>query len=55
MTRATKSYQTAHIFAVIIVIVAVSLALFGIVALLDRILLKWKYHPIDEYLEPEKK
>ena len=55
MTRATKSYQTAHIFAVIIVIVAVSLALFGIVALLDRILLKWKYHPIDEYLEPQKK
>ncbi|MEN6444536.1 MAG: ABC transporter permease [Candidatus Cloacimonas sp.] len=52
MTRATKSYQTAQVFAVILVIVALSLALFGIVALLDRILLKWKYHTIDEYLEP---
>lgn len=54
MTRATKSYQTAHVFAVIIVIVAVSIALFGMVALLDRILLKWKYQTIDEYLEPIK-
>jgi len=26
-----------------------------VVALLDRILLKWKYHPVDEYLEPEKR
>jgi len=52
MTRATKSYQTAHVFAVVIVIIALSMALFGIVALLDRLLLKWKYYSEDEYLEP---
>ena len=55
MTRATKSYQTAHVFAVIIVIVAVSLALFGMVALLDRILMKWKYYSEAEYIEPAKR
>ncbi|PKN73684.1 MAG: ABC transporter permease [Candidatus Cloacimonetes bacterium HGW-Cloacimonetes-3] len=51
MTRATKSYQTAHVFAVIVVIILLSMLLFGIVALLDRILLKWKYQHEDEYLE----
>lgn len=53
MTRATKSYQTAHVFAVIIVIVLLSMLLFGIVALLDRILLRWKYQHEDEYLEAD--
>ncbi len=52
MTRATKSYQTAHVFAVILVIITLSMALFGIVALFDRWLLSWKYLPSDEYLEP---
>jgi len=52
LIRATKSYQTAHVFAVIIVIVALSMLLFGIVALLDRLLLAWKYQRTDEYLEP---
>ena len=52
MTRATKAYQTAHVFAVILVIVAISMAFFGIVVLLDRWLLAWKYLPSDEYLEP---
>jgi ABC-type nitrate/sulfonate/bicarbonate transport system permease component len=51
MTRATKAYQTAHVFAVIIVIVLLSMLLFGIVALLDRLLLRWKYQHEDEYLE----
>ncbi|MDD2229028.1 MAG: ABC transporter permease [Candidatus Cloacimonetes bacterium] len=51
MTRATKAYQTAHVFAAIVVIVLLSMLLFGIVALLDRLLLKWKYQHEDEYLE----
>ncbi len=52
MTRATKSYQTAHVFAVILVIIALSMSLFGIVALLDRLLLSWKYYGEEQYLEP---
>lgn len=51
MIRATKSYQTAHVFAVIIVIILLSMALFGVVAILDRLLLKWKYLHEDEYDE----
>lgn len=54
MTRATKSFQTAHVFAAIIVIIAVSMALFGIVAVLDRIFLSWRYQHQDEYIEPKK-
>jgi ABC-type nitrate/sulfonate/bicarbonate transport system permease component len=52
MTRATKSYQTAHVFAVIIVIVLLSMALFGLVAICDRLLLSWRYSRNYEYLEP---
>ena len=52
MTRATKSFQTAHVFAVILIIVALSMALFGIVALLDRILLAWHYKKQAEYEDP---
>ena len=55
MTRATKSYQTAHVFAVIMVIVLLSMALFGLVTLFDRLLLSWRYSPNDEYLEPKTK
>lgn len=51
MTRATKAYQTAHVFAVILVIIALSMLLFGVVALLDRLLLSWKYQKEDEYIE----
>ncbi len=54
MTRATKSFQTAHVFAVIIVIIALSMALFGIVAALDRFFLSWRYQHHDEYIEPKK-
>jgi ABC-type nitrate/sulfonate/bicarbonate transport system permease component len=53
MTRATKAYQTAHVFAVILVIIALSMLLFAIVMLLDRLLLKWKYHREDEYLDTD--
>lgn len=49
LTRATKSFRTAHVFAAILAIVALSLALFGIVALLDRVLLSWHYKKLDEY------
>ena len=52
MTRATKSFQTAHVFAVILIIVALSMALFGLVALLDRILLAWHYKKQAEYEDP---
>ncbi len=52
MTRATKSFQTAHVFAVILIIVALSMALFGIVALLDRVLLAWHYKKQAEYEDP---
>lgn len=54
MTRATKSFHTAHVFAVIIVIIALSMLLFGIVALLDRIFLSWRYQHKDEYIEPKR-
>ena len=52
MTRATKSFHTAHVFAVILVIIAVSMGLFGIVAALDRVFLAWRYKHQDEYTEP---
>lgn len=55
MTRATKSFQTAHVFAVIGVIIALSMTLFGIVAILDRIFLSWRYQHQDEYIEPKKR
>ncbi|MCB5257448.1 MAG: ABC transporter permease [Candidatus Cloacimonadaceae bacterium] len=54
MTRATKSFHTAHVFAVIIVIILLSMTLFGIVALLDRFFLRWRYQHMDEYVEPKK-
>jgi len=54
MTRATKSFQTAHVFAVIGVIIALSMALFGIVAILDRVFLSWRYQHHDEYIEPKR-
>jgi ABC-type nitrate/sulfonate/bicarbonate transport system permease component len=53
MIRATKSFQTAQVFAVIFVIVALSMLLFGIVSILDRILLRWRYQHLDTYEEPE--
>jgi ABC-type nitrate/sulfonate/bicarbonate transport system permease component len=41
------------VFAVIIVIVLVSMTLFGIVAALDRFFLSWRYQHKDEYIEPK--
>lgn len=49
MTRATKSFQTAHVFAAMLVIAMLSMALFGIVALLERLLLSWHFQKIAEY------
>ena len=49
MTRATRSYRTDHVFAVILVIVLLSMSLFGIVLLLNRILLRWHFRKIEEY------
>jgi ABC-type nitrate/sulfonate/bicarbonate transport system permease component len=49
MTRATKSYQSAHVFAIIIVIIVFSLLLYGLVVLLERILLRWRFTHLAEY------
>jgi len=49
MTRATKSYRTDHVFAVILVIILLSMTLFGIVLLLNRIFLRWHFRKIEEY------
>lgn len=51
MTRATKSFQTAHVFAVIILTIILSMTLFATVTISERILLSWKYVKKDEYLE----
>ncbi len=52
MTRATKSFQTAQVFAIIFTVVVLSTLLFGIIVLLDRFFLAWRYQHQDEYLEP---
>jgi len=49
LTRATKSFRTAHVFAAIVVIILLSLLMFGCVALLDRLLLGWHYKKLDEF------
>ncbi len=49
LTRSTKSFRTEQVFAAIFLIILLSLLLFGIVALLDRILLAWHYKKLDEY------
>jgi ABC-type nitrate/sulfonate/bicarbonate transport system permease component len=43
MQRATNSFATAQVFAAIVVTAALSLALFGLVSLLERLALPW-YH-----------
>lgn len=52
MTRATKSFQTADVFAVIFTIILLSMLLFGVISLLDRLLLRSRRQHQDEYLEP---
>lgn len=49
LTRSTKSFRTEQVFAAIILIILMSLTMFGIVALLDRLLLGWHYKKLDEY------
>ncbi|MDD4224354.1 MAG: ABC transporter permease [Candidatus Cloacimonetes bacterium] len=49
LTRSTKSFRTEQVFAAIILIILLSLLLFGIVALLDRLLLGWHYKKLEEY------
>lgn len=51
MTRATKSYQTAHVFAIIILISFFSLLLYGLVLLLERLVLKWRFTRLSEYID----
>lgn len=54
MTRATKSYQISHVFAIILIISVFSLILYGFVLLLERIFLKWKFTHLEEYLDKQK-
>jgi len=49
LTRSTKSFRTEQVFAAILLIILLSLALFGLVSLLDRLLLGWHYKKLDEY------
>jgi len=55
MTRATKSYQTAHVFAIIIIISVFSLLLYGLVVLIERIMLKWQFKHLEEYIDTSKR
>ncbi|MBW6514677.1 MAG: ABC transporter permease [Candidatus Syntrophosphaera sp.] len=49
LTRSTRSFRTAHVFAAILVIILLSMLMFGIVSLLDRILLSWHYKKMEDY------
>ncbi len=51
MSRSTKSFQTDHVFAIIVMIIVISMLLFLLISLLDRILLKWHYRSVEEYLD----
>jgi len=51
MTRATKSYQTAHVFAIVILISLFSLLLYGVVVFLERILLSYRFIRSEEYID----
>ena len=55
LIRATKSYKTAQVFAVILVIVLLSMMLYGVVAILERVLLAWNYRREDEFVEPDQR
>lgn len=41
MTLATSSFRTARVFVAIIVVMALSLAFFGLIVLLEKICLRW--------------
>lgn len=49
LTRSTRTFNTPGVFAAIILIVLISLALFGLVVLLERIFLAWHYKKAEEY------
>ena len=55
MTRATKSYQTDSVFAIIVLIVMLSMLIFGLVSLLERIYLRRYKQQAMEYQEVQKK
>ena len=43
MIRAKKSYSYDEMFAIILLIIIVSLILVGLVSIIERRLLSWKY------------
>ena len=51
MTRANKSFDTQDVFAIILLIIFLSMALFLLISFVQRILLKWKYQKFEEYEE----
>jgi ABC-type nitrate/sulfonate/bicarbonate transport system permease component len=55
MTRATKSYQTAQVFAIILIISVFSLLLYGLVVLIERLTLKWQFKHLEEYIDTSKR
>jgi len=55
MTRAAKSYQTAQVFAIIIVISVLSLILYGLTVLTEHSLLKWKFVHQAEYVDTKER
>ncbi|MBP1971508.1 ABC-type nitrate/sulfonate/bicarbonate transport system permease component [Virgibacillus natechei] len=42
MTLATSSYRTPRVFVAIIVVMLLSLAIFGLIILLERLLIRWQ-------------
>ena len=51
MTRAAKSFDTQDVFAIILLIIFLSMALFLLISFAERILVRWKYQKFEEYEE----
>lgn len=48
LTRSTAQFQTARVFAAIVVLSLIGVGLFGLVALAERVLLPWRRWTIDD-------
>ncbi len=51
MTRAAKSYQISHVFAIIVIISFFSLVLYGFVMVFERVFLRWQHFQSEEYVD----
>jgi ABC-type nitrate/sulfonate/bicarbonate transport system permease component len=52
MTRASKSYLIHYVFAILVVIIVLSMALFLLINTLERLLIRWSVKHKEEYLDP---